>query len=520
MKKTSIVFIIGILIFVSCKRDLNQLPISTPTTSTFYQQPSDFLQAVNATYNALRGYPNRLMELSEVRSDNIYPTNNDVGRDHDPINNFAQGIAPNVYVEEAWRVDFAGVFRANTVLEQIEKNGIYVGSAALATRLSAEARFLRAFFYFDLVRYYGKLPIIDHPVSALEANTIARSSVTDVYTLIIDDLKFAIANLPSTFTGAFPAYTAADIGRASKYAAEATLALVYMTRSGPTYGIEGPGLGLNEWNLALPLLQDIISSNVFVFNPNAYAWPVPANGIFSYSNQNPAVNKEAIFDVMFLTGQTNPVLGTDFPWVLSPQNYFNSLPAGNIPANGALGAPSASNDLVNSFAATDTRKTPTLHTSAFVYTGIADPNPFLRKYMDTTKIPASRFDWGINFIAIRYTDILMLKAECILHGAPGTQADVDGIVNQVRARAGQPAIAGVTLTQLFEERRREFANEGSRWFDLQRSGNLVTIMNAWRTVEDATLHKVNTITANSIIYPVPQSQLDAAPDLYSQNPGY
>jgi len=140
--------------------------------------------------------------------------------------------------------------------------------------------------------------------------------------------------------------------------------------------------------------------------------------------------------------------------------------------------------------------------------------------MDTTKIPTSRFDWGINFIAIRYTDILMLKAECILHGAPGTQADVDAIVNQVRARAGQPAITGVTLPQLFDERRREFANEGSRWFDLQRSGDLVTIMNSWRTVEDAALHKMNPITANSIIYPVPQSQLDAAPGLYTQNPGY
>jgi hypothetical protein len=519
MKKLYFIFIIGIMVFVSCSKDLNQLPISTATTSTFYGQPSDFLQAVNATYNLLRSYPNRLMELSEVRSDNIYPTNNDVGRDHDPINNFAPGIAPNTYVEEAWRADYSGIFRANTVLEQIELNGPLVGSAALANRLSAEARFLRAFFYFDLVRYYGKVPLVDHTVSALEANSIPRSPVTDVYTLIINDLKFAIANLPATFNGAFPNYSAADIGRASKYAAEGMLALVYMTRSGPDYGIEGPGMGLNEWNLALPLLQDIISSNAFVFNPNQYAWPVPANGIFSYSNQNPSVNKEAIFDIMFVTGQ-NPVLGTDFPWVLSPQNYFNSLPAGNSPANGALGAPSASKDLVNNFDATDTRKTPTLHTTPFVYTGIADASPFLRKYMDTTKIPTSRFDWGINFIAIRFTDILMLKAECILHGAPGTQADVDAIVNQVRARANQPAIADVTLEQLFEERRREFANEGSRWFDLQRSGNLVTIMNAWKAVEDATLHKMNAITANSIIYPVPQSQLDAAPGLYTQNPGY
>ncbi|MBS1654905.1 MAG: RagB/SusD family nutrient uptake outer membrane protein, partial [Bacteroidetes bacterium] len=121
---------------------------------------------------------------------------------------------------------------------------------------------------------------------------------------------------------------------------------------------------------------------------------------------------------------------------------------------------------------------------------------------------------------IRYTDVLMLKAECILHGAPGTQADVDAIVNQVRARAGLAAMSNVTLAQLFDERRREFAAEGLRWFDLQRSGNLVTIMNAWRTVEDATLNKISTITKDDIIYPVPQSQLDAAPGLYDQNPGY
>src|SRR5689334_8312975 len=247
MKKIFFILIIGILLFTSCKKDLNQLPISTATTATFYQQPSDFIQAINGVYNSLRGYPDRLMELSEVRSDNIYPSNNDVGRDHDPINNFAPGIAPNTYVEEGWRADFAGIFRANTVLDQIEKNGNYIGSAALANRLSAEARFLRAFFYFDLVRYYGKVPIIQRPVSALEANAIPRSKVADVYSFIIDDLKFAIANLPSTFNGTFPNYSATDIGRASKYAAEATLALVYMTRSGPTYNIEGPGLGLSEW---------------------------------------------------------------------------------------------------------------------------------------------------------------------------------------------------------------------------------------------------------------------------------
>ncbi|MEO6314536.1 MAG: RagB/SusD family nutrient uptake outer membrane protein [Chitinophagaceae bacterium] len=515
MKKNyCIVIIAAALLVASCSKDLNQVPISTATTQTFYQQPSDFLQAVNATYNALRGYPDRLLFLSEIRSDNIYPSN-DVGRDPDPVNNFQAGIASNVYVEEAWNANFNGIFKANTVLDQISKNGSFVGSAALATRLTAETRFLRAFYYFDLIRYFGKLPIIDHPVVAGEATTIGRSEVKDVYAFIIADLQFAIANLPSNYSGVFPGYTATDVGRVTKYAAEAILAQVYMARSGPTYSIDGPGMGLNEWALALPLLQDVINSNLFVFNPNFAG----ATGIFSYTNQSPVANKEAVFDVMYLTGQS-PVLGATFTWQLVPQTYFNSLPAGNTPANGALGFPAVSNNLINSYALTDARKSPTFHTTTFTYSGAPDSHPFFRKYLDTTKIPTSRFDWPINFIAVRYTDVLLLKAECILHGAPGAQADVDAIVNQVRVRAAQVPVVNVTLAQLLDERRRELAGEGSRWFDLQRSGNLITIMNAWIAVEDATLHKMSQVTANYIIYPVPQSQQDAAPGLYGQNPGY
>src|SRR5215203_4845468 len=211
MRKTYFILIIGAGIFISsCEKKLNQSPISSATTATFYQQPSDFIQAINAAYNSLRGYPDRQLFLSEVRSDNIYPSN-DVARDPDPINNFASGIAANVYVEEAWTADYAGIFRANTVIEQVVKNSTYVGSQALATRLTAEAKFLRAFYYFDLVKLYGKVPLIDHTVDAAEANTIARSPVADVYALMIADLQFAIANLPANYGGVFPSYIATDI---------------------------------------------------------------------------------------------------------------------------------------------------------------------------------------------------------------------------------------------------------------------------------------------------------------------
>ena len=511
MKKILYITILAVSILsTSCSKDLNQIPISQGTTLTFYQSPSDFVQGVNAVYSVLRTYPDRLLNLSEIRSDNIYGVSDLGVRDWDPINSFQKAITGNAYVEEAWNTDYNGVFRANEVLEQIKKNGSLINSATLQARLEAETRFLRAFYYFDLVRYYGKVPLIDHTVIASEANTIPRSAVADVYKLIISDLQAAISVLPASYTGV-------HVGRASKYAAEGLLAQVYMARSGPTYGVEGPGLGLSEWNLALPLIQDIISSGLFTFNANF------AN-IFSYSNQNPTVNKEAVFDVMYVSGAsgTSSIYGATYPWDLCPNIYFKSI--NDSKSNGALEAIPVSNDLLSKYAANDVRKTFAIHTAPYNNSGSTETRPFFQKYLDFTKIPStSRFDWGINFIAIRYTDILMMKAECVLNGAPGSQAtDVDAIVNQVRSRAGvgTPALSGVTLAQLFDERRREFADEGSRWFDLQRSGNLITIMNNWIAVDDAVRKQMNPVVAGYIVYPVPQSQLDAIPGLYTQNAGY
>lgn len=495
----------AVVMMASCKKELNQVPISTATTVTFYKSQSDFFQGVNAIYQDLRGYPVRLANLSEIRSDNIYGVSVTV-RDWDPINDFSPSLAANSYVAEAWSTDYDGIFRANTVLDQLKTNGSNVGSATLAARMQAESQFLRAFYYFDLVKYFGKVPLIDHPVLAPEATTIGRSAVADVYKLIIADLQFAMNNLPASYTGA-------DVGRATKYAAESLLAQVYMARSGPTYNIEGPGLGLNEWNLALPLINDVINSGLFVFNSN-YA------NIFSYANQNPNANKEAIFDVMYQTGISgnSDLYGAQYPWTLAPNSYFLSL--GDKKSNGSLEIIPVSNDLVSDYPTGDARKTQTINTTPFTNAGSTETRPFFKKWLDITKIPTtSRFDWGINFIAIRYTDMLLRKAECILHGAPGSQSDVDAIVNQVRARAGLTPLVNVTLDQLYDERRRELADEGQRWFDLQRSGNLLTIMNAWIAKEDAQ-HAINPVTADYIIYPVPQSQLNAAPGLYTQNPGY
>jgi hypothetical protein len=498
MKKITFYIVIIIAGFLSaCEKKLDQSPISASPEENFYGQTSDFIQAVNAVYSGLAAYPDRQLNLSETRSDNLYAVSDGGVRDWEGINDFYKTIAGNTYVTEAWQSNYNGIFKANTVLEKLSEKGNVISDANLKTRLEAETRFLRALFYFDLVRWFGKVPLIDHTVTASEALQIGRSSVSDVYNLIISDLQFAATNLPDT-------YTAADKGRATKYSAKGILALVYMTRSGPTYNINGPGLGLSEWDKALAQLNDIIASGKFSFI-NSYP------SIFSYTNEN---NSEVLFDVEYSTGST-PVVGGTFPWLLVPDTWFQSQ---GKPTQGGLTIRPVSNNLLNSYEAGDTRKAFSIQ-SGFTYNGVTETRSFFKKYVDVSKTPANRLDWPINFIVMRYTDGLMLKAECILHGAAGSQADVDAIVNQVRARAGLPAIANVTLPRLMEERRKEFAAEGSRWHDLVRSGLVDSVMTSFEQTDDIQ-HAMQPFQNNYIIYPVPQSEIDVKQGLYDQNPGY
>ena len=506
MRKLLYMLLASVLITSSCQKDLDQQPISNNTTDTYFAAPNDFLQATNAIYNDLLTYPDRLLNLSETRSDNLYAVSEGGVRDWEGINSFHKTIAANPYVEEAWSKNFNGISRANTLLDQLVKNGTVIPDEGLRKRYEAEAKFLRAFFYFDLVRLFGKVPLIDHPVLTEEALSIPRSPVEDIYQLIISDLTFAADNLPIA-----SAYAAADKGRASKFAAKSLLALVYMTRSGPTYGIEGPGLGLNEWPLALAQLNEVINSGQYSLLTNATG---AYESIFSYTNEN---NKEVVFNVEYVSG-SNPQLGATFPWLLAPDGYFQ---ANGKPNQGGLQIRPVSQSLLDSYEATDTRKAFTIQAGYSIPKGVVETRSFFKKYINLGSVPASRTDWPINFIVLRYTDILLLKAECVLHGAAGSPAtDVDAVVNTIRERAG---LAGdrvnVTLPQLMEERRKEFAGEGSRWHDLVRSGLVETVIPAWIAADDVE-KKIQPFTNDYIIYPIPQSQLDVKIGLYTQNKGY
>ena len=497
-----------IMAITSCTDELNQLPLSQGTIENFYATPGDFVQARNATYSVAfhgmgtYGYANRVLNLSEVRSDNLLATTQ-ASRDWEGINSFYTSISSNTYVKEAYLSNYNAINKANQLLEKIAEKGdqIFTNPAEKASMI-AETRFLRAFCYFDLIRWFGRVPLLEKTMTATEAAKIPRTPVVDVYKLIIADLEQAIPDLA-------PTYDAANFGRVTKYGAKALLGLVYMTRSSPTYSIDGATLGLNEWDKAYQQLNDIKLSGLYTFNTD-YEPIFKVEGI---------TNKENVLTIPYT--QSLPLaVGGNFMVELGYEPYFASV---NLSAQGALEAKPISTGFLNLFEATDKRKIYGIATSYTVATGTYKGSytlPVFKKYIDAARYGNGREDWGVDFMVTRYTDVLMLMAECTLHGGGGSQADVDAIVNQVRLRAGlTPDAVNITLDQLFDERRKEFFSEGTRWFDLIRSGKAITIMNAWKAAED-TEGKIRTIDKNALLYPIPLSEMLAVPGLYDQNVGY
>ena len=503
---TYIILLFSLAGITSCSKELDQEPNSDIAFDNLFNNPNDFLLAVNGSYTKLKTIPTNLMWMAEMRSDNSNVTS-DGNRDWQGIKNFSPNLTTTGFIVSAWQNDFNGIYNVNSTLNAIVSKGPGILSDALTARYTAECRFLRAFYYFDLLKYYGRLPILDKPLIPSEAGTIPRSSLEDVYKFIIDDLEYAAANLPQAWTGA-------DLGRPSSYSAKGILGQVYMTRSGPAY-VSGPGINSNEWSKAQSYFDEIISSN-------KYAFATDFASIFSYTNEN---NKEVVFDIQYAL-TTN---GGDFPSQLVPDVYWSGLGVANYGNGYGSATYNVSTNLLQSYrnsagaGVTDKRDTfsikhayPTGTTAPIV---IDTTRPFIKKYLNAALKGKDRADWPINFIVLRYTDVLMMKAECILHGGPGTQQNVVDIVNQVRTRAGVPAASNVDLPYLMEERRREFLGEGIRWNDLVRENMFVNTMNAWR-VSDTLTATIQQVKPEYSVYPVPQAEILAKPGLYDQNEGY
>ncbi|GGF78495.1 RagB/SusD family nutrient uptake outer membrane protein [Wenyingzhuangia marina] len=495
MKNIFITAILSIW-FVSCSTDeLDQSPISDLGANGFYSNTEEFEIAINGAYSTLRFFPDTQFHLQEVRSDNMYAITETGVRPFEPVNNLDNSIATNTYLSDVWDTNFEGILRVNTILESLNDN--VVSDQATRERMEGEAKFLRAFFYFDLVKTFGKVPLIDQVYTPAQTLEIGRSDVSEIYNLIVSDLNAAISLLPPSFSGN-------QLGKATSWAAKAMLGKVYLTKSGPTYGIEGPGLNSGEYNLAIDLFDDVINNGPFDYEDD-YAT------IFDYDNEN---NSEIIFDIQYNSGAE---VGADYPSITVPDAYLRANGAGFT--NGEDNK-RVSEDLINSYDLLDVRDDVTIIDGYTDENNIFNDVTFYGKYIDLNFKGRDRFDWGLNYPVIRYTDVQLMRAEAILMSNTGRQTDVDTPVNFIRTRAGLVGnLANVDIDGLLAEKRLEFAGENTRWADLVRTGKVVQVMNAWITNDDVS-GKIATMKEDFVIYPVPSNQITVKEGLYQQNEGY
>ncbi|WNH10708.1 RagB/SusD family nutrient uptake outer membrane protein [Thalassobellus suaedae] len=495
MKNIIITAILSIILVSCTDAELDQSPISSLGANGFYSNPNEFESAINGAYSTLRFYPDNQFHLLEVRSDNMYAVTGSGVRPYEPVNNFDNSIATNTYLSGEWNTNYTGILRVNTILENLNEQ--VVPDNTTRNRMEGEAKFLRAFFFFNLVKTFGKVPLIDKVYSPAETLDIGRSSVSDVYTLIISDIQSAITLLPPNFSGG-------QLGKATSWAAKALLAKVYLTRSGSSYGIEGPGMDSNEYGLAIDLFDDIINNGPFDYE-NDYA------AIFAYDNEN---NSEIIFDIQYIK---DPVVGADYPSITVPDGYLRANDAGFT--NGE-DSKRVSEDLINAYTSEDIRDDFSIINGYTDENGLFVNNIFYGKYLDLSNKGTSRFEWSLNYPVIRYTDIQMMRAEAILMSGAGRQSDVDAVVNFTRNRAGlTTSISDVNIDDLLKEKRLEFACESKRWDDLVRTGKVIDVINSWIAVEDDS-NQMSQMEANFVIYPVPSNEITVKEDLYGQNPGY
>ena len=419
------------------------------------------------------------------------------------------------YVQSVWQSAYDAINRANSVLDNVPKIDM---DTALRSRILGEAKFLRATHYFNLVRLFGGVPLKIHATQGLDSLEIPRNTAQEVYALIEQDLKDAIAALPSAKT-----YTAADVGRASKGAAKTLLAKMYLQRAGTGVGSAA------DWQSALTYAEQVQSDGDYslVADPMTL-W----NFIGGTVNER---NSEVIFDVECIRA---PGLGGR---ISSHMAANGTAPYLGASTNGSFEAESI---WFHTFRADDKRRaatfvfswnkggtTVTWDETKTATQPYASETPFPRKFLDILMTGTGAEE--PNYIILRYAEVLLMIAEASneVNGGPGAEAYA--AINQIRARAGIPNMTpGLThdlfRDSVFNERRWELSLEGPNgYFDSQRNW-------AWAKarVEASMAHAKSSTSkfpkANNgpildkyKLMPIPQRAIDLNPALAGhQNPGW
>lgn len=499
MKKYLYILLFSIFALVSCEKFLNKIPYDSIGTESELAS-SDAVSLVNAAYQPLQWpklYNMRIWSTDVVAGESSVGAGGGTdGIETVQLANFTADPS-NGAATDIWRSN-PGILRANLALSVLPDTEM---DEELKSRLMGECYFLRAHYYFILVRFFGDVPLRTKPLFASDSLNVKRTPKEQVYEQIISDTREAIARLPYKSQ-----YGSSDIGRACKDAAECMLAKIYLT------------LGTN-YGEVVSLCQDIENQG-YDLSKMAYAdnWYNPETGKL---NQN---GPESLFEIQY-TG--DPAACTN--WLSDNDNqsqWLNCFMAprnSNMVGGGGYGWQHVTQEFVDSYEPGDLRKDVTIF-----YEGCPDfdgkeydpewstTGYNVRKWCIPVSIADKVDNCPSNTVVYRFADVLLMKAEAL--NEQGLTDDARIPLNIVRARAGlSPVPVGKTKAEMKEiiihERRMELAFEGHRWFDLIR------IDNGEYAVKF--LHGIGkkNATVGRLLYPVPQVEIDANP-LFTQNEAY
>lgn len=489
MKRSIYIAASCFMVLGSCSKEFLEItPQTSVVAASFFKTEEDYKQAVTGIYRPLHGLFNDAYVMGEMRSDNthyIFKSNDRGGQNVQKENISAfTDISTNMYTRNKYVSCYSGIAKANAVLVRIDDAPI---SDAVKKNLKGQAEFLRAFYYFELVQYFGDVPLHLTEVTEASQTALPRSPKADVYKQIIADATDAAALLPTTQT---------PKGQATKGAAKTLLGYVYMT--------------LKQYPEAEAALKEVTTLGYSLLPDYA--------SIYDPANKN---HPESIFEVQYLQGTFG--LSSNFAYQFAPA-VADTKPITGITGNnqGFGGWNIPSGDLIAAYEPNDKRKAASIAEGYTDASGTLVAQPYIKKYLHTHSVFNNTND---NWPVYRYADVLLLLAECL--NEQNKPADALPYLNLVRKRANLTDINATNQAALRDiiakERRVELAFENKRWLDLVRTGKAIEVMNAYgaKMKQQYSYFGSETynVVPNKLIFPIPFDEL-AINKLLTQNPGY
>jgi hypothetical protein len=483
MRKVLFVLVSAFLV-LACTDDFVDVDSFDEDSESFFNSEEDYQSALISAYDMLQSSYINVM-LGEIASDNTL-AGGESATDVPGIQEIDDMIHTpvNQQLRDIWSWMFAGVNRANYILEFKDKTDFAGKDVVLA-----EATFLRAYYYFELVKWFGDVPLaVDQRLQFGDQNIVERTPTAEVYAQIEQDLQFAANTLPLVQT---------ETGRATKGAANALLGKVYLYQ--------------DKFSEAATVLDEVINSGT-------YDLLTDYSTMFENDNEN---NIESVFEVQYTDiegagfgclqcSEGNVAVGFNGIRNYSGPNFESGF-SFNVPTQEAFDA-FETGDIRRDVAILDIEAWAASNTDVSFVEGFEHTGYYNRKYIarqgDLNTGDANLTNPN-NYRAIRFADVLLMAAEANNRGnLDGAKAQT--YLNRVRNRAilGNSSATGTALTEaIYQERRVELVGEGHHFFDLVRTGRAAAEIDGFQTGK----HEV---------FPIPSIEIELAGNRWEQNPGY